>query len=458
MIVSLVTLALTSRSAAPEPVPEGPVVEVEETVTSFSPPNNGAGPLWCYGAPLVVRRGEDIFLITMETGRDVPPLCNTRCQLRQRDDRGWKVVQQEEQFAEREPCPLVIAGGDLYLSVNPSLEPPGTQYGPCAPHLLRFTADHPDRPGEPVRPAWPEGARFTDHSYRGIAADGPGGEILLLNIDAHTGHQHWSFRDAAGDWRRRGEIAFPVRACYPQVAFKERAAHVLAIGDIVEPNEEWRQYKREQTNRSWDYVFRRLFYTGVPEITRTEFAPPLEVENVDATAGHIRNLDLWIDPSDAAHLLYLKQSIQSVLMRDRFFPGQPIHHSLVWATVRDGQVVDRRTLVEGTTGEADGTGLSPGNARFHATGDGRLFVVYAWQLRSADGSVRVENRLLPLLPQQARPEPVVVPRKEPFTTFFTTAERAGCAPSPTLDLFGVGSDATLLRYARIRLTPNAVAD
>ena len=33
-------------------------VEVEEVVATCRPPNNGAGPLWCYGAPLLVRQGE----------------------------------------------------------------------------------------------------------------------------------------------------------------------------------------------------------------------------------------------------------------------------------------------------------------------------------------------------------------------------------------------------------------
>ena len=42
----------------------------------------------------------------------------------------------------------------------------------------------------------------------------------------------------------------PIRACYPQVALRDRAAHVLAIGDIVEPNEAWRAHKKEATGSS----------------------------------------------------------------------------------------------------------------------------------------------------------------------------------------------------------------
>jgi hypothetical protein len=41
--------------------------------------------------------------------------------------------------------------------------------------------------------------------------------------------------------------------------------------------------------------------------------------------------------------------------------------------------------------------------------------------------------------------------REPFTTFFTAAERGGNHPSDDLDLFGTGHDSTTLRYAHIRL-------
>ena len=41
--------------------------------------------------------------------------------------------------------------------------------------------------------------------------------------------------------------------------------------------------------------------------------------------------------------------------------------------------------------------------------------------------------------------------EEPFSTFFTAAERGGSGPSDVLDLFGTGRDPGALRYARIRL-------
>jgi hypothetical protein len=425
------------------------VVETEEVVSTYVSPDNGAGPLWCYGAPLLVRWGDNVFVSVSETGEGVPKLCNTRWQLFRRDKSGWHIAQTPEGFREREPCPLVaFSDGRLFISVNPSVSPPGTQYGPCDPHLLEFSAKNVEQPPKPLWPVWNGETRFTDHSYRGIASDGERGEILLLNIHSQTGEQHWSFLDRDGKWTRQGNIRFPIRACYPQVALRNRAAHVLAIGDIVEPNAEWRAYKREKTGREWDYVFRRLFYTWTPDITATDFAEPLEMENVDSTGGHIRNLDLWLGPRELAHVLYLKMPIQSALIRDRFFPKMKIVMSLQYALLKNGRVVSRATLVKGGEGES---GEIPGDAKFHATKDGRLFVIYYCSGRDTNGKPISENRILQVLPETDA-KPVSIPLKNPFTTFFTATERGGSPPSNTIDLFGIGHQPNTLRYARVRLT------
>ncbi|MCZ6681380.1 MAG: hypothetical protein O7E52_29550, partial [Candidatus Poribacteria bacterium] len=338
--VSMIACLYQAHEGRPSEPADAPVVEAEDVVSRYVPPNNGAGPLWCYGAPLLVRHGDWVYVSVMETGEDVPPLCNTRWQLLRRDRQGWRVCQQAEDFREREPCPMVgLADGRLFLSINPLTEPPGKNRGQCAPHLLQFSIEEPQRAGLSIRPVWDEGHHFTEHSYRGIAADGPRGELLVLNIDSPTGAQFWSYRDASGTWARHGQIRFPIRSCYPQVALRAQVAHILAIGDIVEPNSEWRAYKHEKTGRDWDYVFRRLFYTWTPDITRSDFASPTELENLDATGGYIRNLDLWIDPNGAAHLLYLKQPVQSALMRDEFFPGVPLTTSLEYCVLRDGAVI-----------------------------------------------------------------------------------------------------------------------
>ena len=39
-----------------------------------------------------------------------------------------------------------------------------------------------------------------------------------------------------------------------------------------------------------------------------------------------------------------------------------------------------------------------------------------------------------------------------MTRFFTATERGGSLPSNTVDLFGVGREETVLRYARVGVT------
>src|SRR5207249_5982969 len=127
-----------------------PITEVEEAIATCGSPNNGAGPLWCYGAPLLVRQGESVFASVMEVGPGVPPLCNTRWRLYRRGPERWELLGHEAAFREREPCPLVARGEDLLLSVNPSTQPRGTQYGRCDPHLLQLDPRDPGRPPQPL--------------------------------------------------------------------------------------------------------------------------------------------------------------------------------------------------------------------------------------------------------------------------------------------------------------------
>ena len=227
-----------------------PVTEVEEVVATCEPPGNGAGPLWCYGAPLLVRQGDLVFASAMETGAGVPPLCNTRWRLYRRDAEGWDLMRHEADFREREPCPLASPGpGKLLLSVNPSTEPPGTAVRAVrpapAPRRRPAPRSGADRPASRMggdaalhRPLLP-GARRRPRAR----------DVLAMNIDAVTSAQHWSYRPGDGAPSRSGEVRFPIRACYPQVALRDRAAHVLAIGDIVEPTRRGAPTRRRRPAR-----------------------------------------------------------------------------------------------------------------------------------------------------------------------------------------------------------------
>jgi len=423
-------------------------VEAEEVVTRYAPANNGAGPLWCYGAPLIARRGDGVFLSVIETGEKAAPLLNTRWQLWLRSADRWKLVQHEQAFCEREPCPIGISSkGPIFLSINPSVEPSGATQGRCEPQVLEFDPNDPNKPARIDRPAWADGTYFREHSYRGLAADGASGELLLLNINARTSDQFVSYRDEKGAWQAKGTIRFPIRACYPQVGLQGHAAHVLAIGDIVEPVELWKTLKYEKLRRDWDYVFRRLFYTWTPDIRQNSFVTPVEIDTVEETCGYILNLDLCIDASGSAHLLYLKRPFQYDFIRDTYFPGRPMGVSLEYAVVGRGQVRSHTTLAGVAEG---GSGLEPSYARFHTDPQGRLYVILAGT--TIDGRSRTFGNFISRIQGgKATPKFQRIDLKHPFRTFFTNTIRGGSMPSDTIDLFGIADDDPNLRYARLRL-------
>ncbi len=439
----LLTLALGVRAFGLEAT-----VLCEEVVTAYGPANNGAGPLWCYGAPLLVRHGNQVSVSIIETGKGVPPLCNTRWQLWQRGPGSWDVVAEEDEYRQREPCLLVgIETGELFVSANPSTKPPGTEYGECQPVMFRFDQQNGRLTQAMEEPVWMEGTYFTDHSYRGIAADSSRRELVLLNIHARTSAQFVSHRDSHGHWHARGMIQFPIRAAYPQVAFRRGAVHVLAIGDIQEPNLEWRKLKFEQLGRKWDYVFRRLFYAFMPSIADASFRPPLEIDTVEETAGNITNLDLYVDAEGAAHLLYLKRPHVYSFLRDKYFPGEPFSQSLEYAVVHAGQVKHRHTLSRTPT---TGKGFEPAFGRFHVGARGSLYVVAAGRQTATAGTTKFVNRIFPIESPRAGFE---IPLSHPFHRFFTNTPRGGSQPSDELDLFGIAEDAPKLRYAHVRLDP-----
>lgn len=416
-----------------------PAVQViaEEEVYTFVNPDNGSGPMWAYGSTEIVRSGDAVFVCQMETGAGIPPLSNTRWRLLKRADGGWRVVAEPDRFIQREPCPLAVIRDTLFLSVNDSTQPPGTKYGNCEPHVLRFRFNGDAVEQTKLTPVWKKQHTFTDHSYRGFAADPETGQIVMLNIDAETSEQNACLMTPDGRTIGSASVNFPIRACYPQVALRGNAVHVLAIGDIVEPVAEWKAYKFEQTQRSWDYVFRILYYTSTPDITRQGFATPLEIANVDATGGAISNQDLWISPDGAAYILYTEREVASALLRDRFFPGKSIIASLHLAVVKDGAVASRTVLYPGSET------IQPACARFHAAADGAVYaVLYA-------SGPDAGNKLLQVHPPVENPPLIPIPAQEPLPSFCLANVRAGNPPSDTIDLLGQVGDT--LRYMQVRL-------
>jgi len=412
-------------------------VRAEEPVYSFISPNNGSGPLWSYGCTVIARLGEDVYISQMETGADIPPLCNTRWRLLKREQDGWRMIAEADAFRQREPCPLArLSDSCLIMNVNDSTQPEGTKYGECEPHLLRFVFPGGSAQCGALRPAWTGRPNFTDHSYRGFAADPARNQLLMLNIDAKTSVQHACLLSASGETLATGSIRFPIRACYPQVQLSKGRVSVLAISDIVEPVKEWRAYKFAQTQQSWDYVFRILYFTETPNLFKQDFAEPIEIANVDATGGYISNKDLWVSPHGKAYILYTECEVASALLRDKFHPGKSIINALKLAVVKSQRIVERRTLLQGTEKSA------PGEARFHLTPEGTLWaVVYMNGEGGGNKLLRIhpagsENRLLP------------IPLKTPMPGYCLASARAGNQPSNIIDMAGC-LPGNVMAYAQI---------
>ena len=459
-------LGLTAVTGAGAQQPLLPAVDVQEQIYTYEPADNGAGPLWCYGSTCLVRIGDDVFASGLETLKGQKPLNNCRWLLFKRTGQGWQLLQADPQGRTREPCPLGgFPDGRLFLSANPTLTEPGAYNGSAQPEVLQFSATSPAAPPVTMVPPWSEKAAFTEHSYRGFCADGPRRELLLFNILGYTEY-HWSFMDREGKWSSQGKLMFPpgneyevpepIRCCYPELALVDRSVHVLAVSDIIEPVKAWREEKLKlNAGRQWDYDFRRLFYTSTPDITKTAFAPWVEIASREKTAGHITNLDIWVDPQGRAHLLWLDESLWDLRMREKFFPGVPHTYSLNTCVVDKGQVIERATLASG------GEGLSqeiPGYARFHATPDGRLFVFYYCSGVNAQGAGVSENRIMEVFPDGTHGEPVRVPLEHPFTSFMTATERGGSPPSNDLEVLGETVGLAGICYARIALLNKVLAD
>jgi hypothetical protein len=429
-------------------------VEREEEVYSHEPADNGSGPMWCHGNTSVVRVGNDVFASGIETINGVKPLNNCKPFLLRQTRSGWDRIYTDDKRT-REPSPLAMyRSGQVFLSTNPTLTPPGTYNGPAQPRVLEFLATSPNAAPQSLEPQWAGQPTFTEHSYRSLTTDGENGELLLMQNIAYA-HAEWAFRDRDNKWSAQGKLVWPwgseyddpkpIRLCYPTVALKDRRFYFCGEGDVTEPNHEWRDYKRKLTGREWDYVFRQLFFTWSDDITTGKFHNWVEIANREETAGNVGVCDLYVAPDEDVFILWQERALDTRL-REKFFPDAKQRYSLECAILRDGEVVRRTTLAEAGDGLGD---LVPGKGRFHVTEDNRLLVLYYQGGAGRDGK-RVSKNWIVELDNNGNPgRPITVPLKRPITQFFTATVRAGCRPTDIIDVFGqVGNT---MRYAKIRL-------
>ncbi len=428
-----------------------PKVTVEEDVYTFKPADNGSGPMWCRGNTCIVRIGDRLFASGLETLVNAKPLNNCTPLLFTRGEGGWELLFRGSDRT-REPCPLItFHHGQLFLSHNPTITEPDAYNGPSKPVVLEFD---PDSVGQSPRchlPVWDGSPAFSEHSYRTFVADGERSEIFLMQNIGYE-HAEWSFRDAQGNWSAQGKLYWPleknyhtpqaVRLCYPVVTLKNRKVFFAGVRDIIEPNPEWREYKRQLTGQEWDYDFRRLFFTWSDDITTGTFHDWIEIASREKTCGWITPWDLYVAPNDDVYLLWNERSLDERL-REKFFPNEKQRYALEMVIIRNGEIIKRQAIVEGGEGLED---RYPGGARFHLAEDQQLFVFYHVSGRE-DGKTYSSNYITEVYPDGTPGTTCKVEFKIPFTNFFTATIRAGNKPSNIIDIFGQHEN--IMRYGSV---------
>jgi hypothetical protein len=452
LIICLLVLNGCSRSTV-----LNPRVEIEEEIYRFTPANNGAGPMWCFGSTSIVRIGDKVFASGLETVPEWKPLNNCRWMLFERDKTGWKKLITDEKGRTREPSPMAaFQNGQFFLSANPTLTSLSDYDGPSQPEMFLFNSKTDLSKPEQVSPVWEGNPPFSEHSYRSLASDGANGELILFQNIGYK-HAEWAFLDRTGKWSAQGKITWPwgdeyelpgpIRICYPNVMIKDRAVYFCGVSDILEPNKEWRDYKRELTGKEWDYDFRRLFFTWTDDITKNKFNSWIEVASREETCGWISPCDLRVDHEGIVHLLWSERAIDERL-REKFFPEKMQSHSLNYATVRNGKVTDRKIIAIAEEGKSNEI---PGQARFHITPDSRVMIIYFVSGSNADGQPVSENRIVELT-SEGPGNHITLPLKQPFSNFFTATVRAGSKPSYLIDIMGTPEGVNnAVHYARINL-------
>ena len=153
--------------------------------------------------------------------------------------------------------------------------------------------------------------------------------------------------------------------------------------------------------------------------------------------------DLHLADDGTVHLLWTETNIDHRL-RDRFFPGRQITHTLEHLTLKEGQIQTRRTLVRALEGEA---GPVPHLARFHALEDNTLVIIGQFTGIGPGPVYRCA------LVGEDQPEWIDIPFSQPMPgTFLTNTIRGGSSPSSLVDIVGMSpTSPNTLGYAQIKI-------
>ena len=411
---------------------------------------NGSGPGWSFGNSPLVRLGDRVFCTDSQVTPGREPFNHTVMRLFEKRDGGpWRIVYEDTGVFQREPCPVVLAGEKLLVTVNPTARPYApeepSRVVPCTPKMYVFDVSGEVRLEKILPMPWDtETCNFLDHSYRGGAADAVTGDLFFDNLHYppdSEGEHIYALLDRELNPVITDALVFPERSCYHNIALHGGEAYVFAVQDIVEPNKEWLAYKRQVTGQEWDFDFRTVWMNYTPDIRTQGFAASVRVCDREATCGWTDNLDCCYAADGSMLLVAREQNVHQRFMRDHFFPQEELYSVLKVYRFLHGEL--QEVFCVDRAGEETGGEVSY-RAFFHTAADGSVYLFWNRTDNKEAGALRPGTYVMPLATRESR-------YLSPLTgRMFGSKTRLGAAPDDRADiLWFTGSE---IRYACLDLS------
>lgn len=411
--------------------------------------NNGSMAAWSYGNSPLVRKGDRVFCTDSQIVPGREPFNHTSMRLFEKQDGGeWKIVFEDEGVFQREPCPVLLAGNRLLVTVNPTARPyepsEPSRVVPCTPLLYVFDVSGTVKLEKVLPMPWDtEQYHFLDHSYRGGAVDAITGDLFFDNLHYppnSEGEHVYGLLDGNLKTIKTAPLNFPDRSCYHNIAIRGGEAYVFAVRDIVEPNETWREYKRQVTGQAWDYDFRIIRMNYTPDIRRRDFLPTVQVCDRDQTCGWTKNLDCCYTAAGDMLLAVGTRNVATAFMRDRFFPQEALYSRLEVYRFTHG--VCQESFIVDSASEEDGATVNYA-AFFHTAANGDVYLV--WDKTGYTETDGFENGtyLMSMSERQSR----LLTNQTGY--LFGSKTRLGAAPDDRLDILWITDEE--VRYGNLTL-------
>lgn len=399
-------------------------------------------PTHDYQASHLLRVGNRVFFSTAQRIPDRVEMCNKYPMLYEKRDGGeWTLVFSDENAYQMDAGHLLYAGGDRLLM---TLNPPKDRYPkeqrtflvPCTPVVYLFDISDGVKLIEVREIPWNKPDHpFKSHAYRSSSVDVVNGDLFFTNIHYPEEKHVYSLTDTALQPIRSGDLVFPQRGCYHNIAMKNGETYLFAMQDIIEPNEEWFRYKRQrydENNMGFDYVFRTVYLNYSPDIAKEELRSSVVVCSMADTCGTVDNLDCRYAANGDMIFMAHERNISADYIRDRFFPGVPMVSELCLYRLSGGEVKER--VVIDRTEEGGEWNLSY-NGFIHTAANGELYFVWA-RVKPVGKDLSAMAFFIKKIDDPQRPPCKILERTGTFSyRVFGNKANHGAQPDDRVELF-----------------------